>query len=85
MMCTWANGIHLGACRDRFIFGSCCKMPNDMDDMEAVVAEDETWEESVNGLPLDEICGKRHEEGSDPHGRIQGGVIANRTSWPWQG
>lgn len=82
LMCNFANGIHLGLCRDRFVFGSCCKLPEPMEE-EAVVAEDEEWEDSVNDLPLDQICGKRHED-SDPHGRIQGGVIANRTSWPWQ-
>ena len=27
MMCTFAGGTHLGTCRDRFIFGSCCRLP----------------------------------------------------------
>ena len=27
MLCTFAGGTHLGTCRDRFIFGSCCRLP----------------------------------------------------------
>ena len=26
MLCTFAKGTHLGTCRDRFIFGSCCRL-----------------------------------------------------------
>ena len=43
-------------CRDRFIFGSCCKLPEP--EVEAVVAESESnelWEEEVNNLPLDQV------------------------------
>jgi len=80
MVCTFAKGTHLGTCRDRFIFGSCCKLPQP--DVEAVVAEDSEWAEQVNNLPLDQVCGRRHED--EQKARIQGGEIANRTSWPWQ-
>lgn len=79
MVCTFAGGTPLGTCRERFLFGSCCQLPA----VEAVVAE-ESWEDSVNDLPLAEVCGRRHEEDEESKARIQGGVIANRTSWPWQ-
>jgi len=85
MVCTFAKGTHLGTCRDRFIFGSCCKLPEP--EVEAVVAESESnelWEEEVNNLPLDQVCGRRHEDDAEQKARIQGGEIANRTSWPWQ-
>jgi len=97
MACAWANGIHLGVCRDRFLFGSCCELPlvapvltlpvslplpRPLPVPEAVEADlSGSWEEDVNGRPLSEVCGRRHE---DSKARIQGGVIANRTSWPWQ-
>ena len=85
MVCTFANGTHLGTCRDRFIFGSCCRLPSSEPETEAVVAEDEEerrWEERVNSVRSEEVCGRRWSGG--PEGRIQGGQVANRTSWPWQ-
>ena len=121
MLCTFAKGTHLGTCRDRFIFGSCCRLPSpsssvvaesgpaaativeaDVGDgpvIEAVVAEeeqegdgeesDQEWEDRVNGEKLEAVCGRRWEDsqGGQDHaagGRIQGGEVANRTSWPWQ-
>ena len=39
--------------RDRFIFGSCCKLPEP--EMDAVIAENDDWEEQVNNLPLDQV------------------------------
>lgn len=82
MVCKFNKGIPLGTCRDRFIFGSCCKLPEP--EMDAVIAENDDWEEQVNNLPLDQVCGRRHEESMEHKARIQGGEIANRTSWPWQ-
>ena len=83
MVCTFNNGTHLGTCRDRFIFGSCCRLPSSEPETEAVVAEDETrWEDRVNSVGSEEVCGRRWSGG--PEGRIQGGQVANRTSWPWQ-
>ena len=38
--------------RDRFIFGSCCKLPQPQ--VEPVVAVDE-WGDQVNSLPLDQV------------------------------
>jgi len=81
MVCTFAKGTHLGTCRDRFIFGSCCKLPQP--EVEAVVADDE-WGDQVNNLPLEQVCGRRYEDDAEQKARIQGGEIANRTSWPWQ-
>merc|ERR1719336_2241222 len=91
MLCTFAKGIHLGTCRDRFIFGSCCHLPENLNSadsaeapIEAVVAESEesVWEERVNTKKTEDICGRRWEEKNTTF-RIQGGEIANRTSWPW--
>ena len=114
MVCTFAKGTHLGTCRyvirdilpvnirifrDRFIFGSCCRLPQPQ--VEANIAEEDVWEDQVNNLPLSEVnrivivllhtyngtlqvCGRRHEESVEQKARIQGGEIANRTSWPWQ-
>ena len=63
-----------------------------------MVAEDTKWGDQVNNLPLEQVskesnlfivcsglsqvCGRRHED--EQKARIQGGEIANRTSWPWQ-
>ena len=85
MVCTFAKGTHLGTCRDRFIFGSCCRLPSSEPETEAVVAEEEEeerrWEERVNSDRAEEVCGRRWR---GPEGRIQGGEVANRTDWPWQ-
>ena len=77
MLCTFANGTHLGTCRDRFIFGSCCRLPSP--EVEPVVAD--SWEERVNSGREEEVCGRRWQ---GPEAKIQGGEVANRTSWPWQ-
>jgi len=101
MMCTFAGGTHLGTCRDRFIFGSCCRLPpvedqtgeSEIPSFAAVVIEDEEsdWEDRVNGGKTEDVCGRRWEdtqEGQEAENfgntRIQGGQVANRTSWPWQ-
>ena len=90
MVCTFAKGTHLGTCRDRFIFGSCCRLPSSQPEPEpeAVVAEDERrGEERVNSDRAEEICGRRWRGqggAGGPEGRIQGGQVANRTDWPWQ-
>ena len=103
MLCTFAKGTHLGTCRDRFIFGSCCRLPSEDSPpaavitdaagplIEAVVAEEEEdhdddleWEDRVNGERLEAVCGRRWEDSQGAGVRIQGGEVANRTSWPWQ-
>ena len=93
MLCTFAKGVHLGTCRDRFIFGSCCRLPDTSSVVEnpgggpsfeatIVENEDQEWEDRVNGLEIDDVCGRRWADTGDV--RIQGGEVANRTSWPWQ-
>jgi len=78
MLCTFAKGTHLGTCRDRFIFGSCCQMTKPI--VEAVEVEQECGQELEE--EVQEVCGRRSQEAQE--GRIQGGHTANRTSWPWQ-
>ena len=73
------QGTHLGTCRDRFIFGSCCQMPKSESSqsqptVEAVEAEEECGEQREEEVA--EVCGRRNEEGQE--GRIQGGSVANR-------
>lgn len=79
MLCTFANGTHLGTCRDRFIFGSCCRLPSPEPEV-AEQTEETVWTERVNSAGEEEVCGRRWEGKA----RIQGGEVANRTSWPWQ-
>jgi len=76
MVCTYAGGRHLGTCRDRFLFGSCCRLPQ-----QATLGE---WEEGANSRPVPQVCGRRWEEVEEAQGRVQGGQAANRTAWPWQ-
>ena len=89
MLCTFARGEHLGTCRDRFIFGSCCRLPAPAPAPDtgatpqpaapptaAVEAEqDSGWEE------VERVCGRRRGGAAT---RIQGGEVAARTAWPWQ-
>ena len=79
MLCTFANGTHLGTCRDRFIFGSCCRLPLP-EPVLSEETEESVWTENVNSGPVTEVCGRRWAGKA----RIQGGEVANRTSWPWQ-
>ena len=89
MLCTFARGEHLGTCRDRFIFGSCCRLPAPdtgatppppAPPTAAVEAEqDSDWAE------VEEVCGvRRGGGGGGAATRIQGGEVAARTAWPWQ-
>ena len=67
MLCTFARGEHLGTCRDRFIFGSCCRLPAPdtgatpppaAPPTAAVEAEqDSDWAE------VEEVCGVRRGGG----------------------
>ena len=66
------QGTHLGTCRDRFIFGSCCQLTKPA--VEAVEAEQECGQELEE--EVQEVCGRRSQESQE--GRIQGGNVANR-------
>ena len=41
LACTYGGGIHLGICRDRFYFASCCKVTDNeiAPDFEAIKSE----------------------------------------------
>ena len=69
------QGTHLGTCRDRFIFGSCCQLTKPaVEAVEAVEAEQECGQELEE--EVQEVCGRRSQDSQE--GRIQGGNVANR-------
>ncbi|XP_040569659.1 mite allergen Der p 3 isoform X2 [Lepeophtheirus salmonis] len=98
LSCLHSGGTHLGVCRENFLFGSCCKLKfNQQNLIEENEVEAILNEEDSSLLPT-ATCGMRFNDfttpeedltsrrlfNSRPQSRLIGGEPALFGAWPWQ-